>query len=76
MKPSILAAYEKCRKCINTMTFKSLGTSRRMITLFSRMFIYNANPKTFDKNYYYREDLLYRFQLKLDELIKNNKEGE
>ena len=76
MKPSILEAYEKCRKAIDTMTLKSLCTSRRMITLFSRMFIYNANPKTFDKNYGYREDLLYRFQWKLDELIKNNKEEE
>ena len=74
MKHSILEAYEKCRKVIDTMTLKSLSTSHRMISLFSRMYMYNASPKNFNKNCYYRDDLLYRYQLKLDELIKNNKE--
>ena len=71
MKPTLLQAYEKCRKIIDTMTPKSIGASRRCISLFSRMFIYDG--RTHEKVAYYREDLLNRFSLKLDELFKENK---
>lgn len=75
MKPTLLQAYEKCRRIIDTMTPKSIGTSRRCISLFSRMFIYNngINDRTRANASYYREDLLNRFSLKLDELFKENK---
>ena len=71
MKPTLLQAYEKCRKVIDTMTPKSIGASRRCITLFSRMFVYDNNISK-DASFY-RKDLLDRFSIKLDELVKENK---
>lgn len=75
MKPTLLQSYEKCRRIIDTMTPKSIGASRRCISLFSRMFIYNhvINDKIHENASFYREDLLNRFSLKLDELFKENK---
>lgn len=75
MKPTLLQAYEKCRRIIDTMTPKSISTSRRCISLFSKMFIYNKdiNGEIRANASFYREDLLWRFSLKLDELFKENK---
>lgn len=36
MKPTILQAYEKCIKVIESSTLKSLGSARRYISLFNR----------------------------------------
>lgn len=76
MKPTLLQAYEKCRRIIDTMTPKSISASRRCISLFSRMFIYKSviyDDKIHENASFYREDLLNRFSLKLDELFKENK---
>jgi hypothetical protein len=75
MKPTLLQAYEKCRRIIDTMTPKSIRASRQCISLFSRMFIYNnvMNDRTHENASLYRKDLLNRFSLKLDELFKENK---
>ena len=78
MKPSLLAAYDKARRVVETMTVKTLGSSRRYISIFSKMFCYGnyVNEKECENAYYYREDLLYRFEIKLDEICKNLKENE
>ena len=74
IKPTILQAYEKCIKVIESSTLKSLGSARRYISLFNRMFVYNShNYKTYKDREKYRKDLLQRFELKFEELIENKK---
>lgn len=76
MKPSILSAYEKGRRIINTMNAKTISASNRYIHLFGIMFVYgeNVNQKDSESARFYREDLRYRFEIKLDELFKKQME--
>lgn len=78
MKPSLLAAYEKARRVVESTTVKSLGPARHYISIFSKMFCYGnyVNKKEWEAAYFYREDLLRRFDIKLDEICKNLKENE
>ena len=77
MKPTILQSYEKYIKVIESSTLKSLGSARRYISLFNRMFVYNShNYKTYKDREKYRKDLLQRFELKFEELIKNKKNND
>ena len=70
MKPTLLEAFEKGCKIIDSMTIKSISSCRRYITLFSKMFVY-GNMKN---SYLYREDLLWRFEIKLNKLCKNKED--
>ena len=77
MKPTLLEAYEKGRRIINSMTPKTIGACRRYITLFSRMFIYsNPDLESSENARRYREDLIDRHTYKMFELGKNIGPGE
>lgn len=76
MKPSILSAYDKARRVIDSMTIKTIASARRYISIFSQMYMYghyDAN-KEWDNACHYREDLLCRFEIKLHEICKELKE--